>query len=73
MLQGEISKDCSVPLFRYLRILWYALVTLLGAPTADMSTQTPSLSRHLPLSHFLSRKEVGPMTQKHVSITPHPV
>lgn len=52
MLQGEITMDCSVPAIQiFLRILWYALVTLLGAPTADMSTQTPLLP-DISLSHF---------------------
>ena len=59
MLYGEISMHCSIPSFRFLWILWYALVTLLGAAIADMSTQTPSHSRHLPLSYFLSRKDSG--------------
>lgn len=59
MLHGEIFMHCSIPLFRYLWILWYALVTLLGAATAHRTTQTPSHSRHLPLSHFLSGKDSG--------------
>lgn len=63
MLQGEITMDCSVPFIQIFTDLVVCIwSTLLGAPTADMSTQTPSLSRHLPLSHSSLEKTMGPMS-----------